>query len=71
MKERNSHEEICKLLDGKYEGFVLITCGHPNKDGSMNVEMSHGDDELMAEYLLNSGLSYFDENSKVEDCKPR
>jgi len=63
MKESNSHEEIRKLLDDKYEGYVLVTCESPQKDGSMNVEMSHGD-PLIAEYLLSSALSYFDEDEK-------
>lgn len=61
MKESCSHEEIRKLLEDKYKGYVLITCEHPRKDGTMNVEMSHGD-ELLAEYLLNCAFSYFDED---------
>lgn len=65
MIESNSHDEIRKLLDGKYKGYVLLTCDHPKKDGSMCVEMSHGEDRLISEYLLSSALSYFDEDEKM------
>lgn len=41
--------------------YVLITCGQPSKDGTMQVEMTYEGDPTLAAYLLESAQGFFDE----------
>lgn len=39
---------------------VLITCGHPSKDGHIEVEMSYEGDPALAAYLVESAQNMID-----------
>jgi len=41
--------------------YVLITCGEPNAEGKMNVEMTYEGEPLLAAYLLENAQSIIDE----------
>jgi hypothetical protein len=41
--------------------YVLITCGEPNQDGKMDVEMTYEGEPVLAAYLLENAQSIIDE----------
>lgn len=49
------------------EGYILITCGKPKRDGTMNVEMSYGGDSGLVSYLLNNAQAQLDEEMEEEE----
>ena len=46
--------------------YVLITCGEPNDDGNLQVEMSYEGDAALASYLLQGAQTFFDEQEEEE-----
>ncbi len=63
-KEEVSLQSIKKTLSKKNACYVLITCGPPQEDGKMQVEMSYDGDESLAAYLLESAQNVFDNQSE-------
>jgi len=53
--------ELTKTLDESHQCYVLITCGKPEKDGHMEVEMTYGGDPVLAAYLVESASSIIDD----------
>ena len=62
---RPSKKEVKAILKRKKRGkticYVLITCGEPNKDGSVEVEMSYDGKKWLAAYLVQSAGSILEE----------
>ena len=48
-----------KKLAEKKSCYVLITCGNPNKEGKMNVEMSYDGDIDLAALLVDQAQTFF------------
>ena len=64
MKEKTPKREKVVQNDENIDHacYVLITCDKPNKDGSMNVNMTYKGDPLLASYLLRDAQCKMDEN---------
>lgn len=60
MKE-DAHTRIRKLLSNKYVGYVLITCKHAERSGSMEVEMTYEGDVALASYLVEGARGQLDD----------
>lgn len=45
----------------KHACYVLITCGEPNKDGKMQVELTYKGDPTLAAFLLENAQGYMDD----------
>lgn len=45
---------------------VLITCGEPNEEGKMQVEMTYEGDMVLAAYLLENAQNILDERALCE-----
>ncbi len=61
-KQRKIQPLASKLRRTKKNAcYVLITCGEPNKDGKMDVEMTYEGDTLLAAYLLENAQSILDD----------
>jgi hypothetical protein len=45
-------------LSKNHACYVLITCGEPKADGSMDVRMSYKGDAVLASYLLEGAQTY-------------
>jgi hypothetical protein len=41
--------------------YVLITCGEPNEEGKMDVEMTYEGEPILAAYLLENAQSILDD----------
>lgn len=50
-----------KKFAEKKSCYVLITCGDPNEEGKMNVEMSYQGDLDLAALMVEQAQTYFDE----------
>lgn len=61
-KNRFSKSKIQKFKNiEKNACYVLITCGEPNAEGKMDVEMTYEGEPLLAAYLLENAQSIIDE----------
>ena len=47
-------QTVRKALTPDHSCYVLITCGHPQEDGEMEVELSYQGDSTLAAFLLES-----------------
>lgn len=54
-------EHIKKTLAENHACYVLITCGHPKKNGGMEVKMSYEGDAALASYLIQGAQTIIDE----------
>lgn len=61
-KNSLSNNKIQKFLNHKKNVcYVLITCGEPNAEGKMDVEMTYEGEPFLAAYLLENAQSILDE----------
>lgn len=60
-KREASLKGIEQKTKDKNACYVLITCGHPSKDGKMQVEMTYEGDPTLAAYLIESAQGFFEE----------
>jgi hypothetical protein len=56
LKRKQAKKQAC---------YVLITCGEPSDDGSMQVEMTYEGDECLAAYLIESAQGLIDEKMEL------
>lgn len=57
----DAQKQIKQTLTENNACYVLITCGKPNEDGDMQVEMTYEGDAVVAAYLLQGAQSFMDE----------
>lgn len=63
------HQKVHKALGEKHACYVLITCGEPNGQGKMEVEMTYEGDETLAAFLIESAHNVILENQgELRDC---
>lgn len=60
------HEELSESLKA-HAGYILITCGHPEKSGQMKVEMTYGGSKDLVNMLLDGAQELLDEAIEEED----
>lgn len=63
----NIDKEIKDKLAREHACYVLITCGNPAKDGSMQVNMSYEGDPTLAAYLLQGAQNILEEEDDEEE----
>lgn len=58
-----STSRIEKINNNKKKAtcYVLITCGEPNEEGKMDVEMTYEGEPILAAYLLENAQSILDD----------
>jgi hypothetical protein len=56
-KKHLSQQDLREVLAERNACFVLITCGAPNEEGKMEVEMIHEGDPPLVAYLIESAHS--------------
>ena len=59
-------KKLTDFLSKSKKGYVLITCGHPNEEGKMEVDFSFDGDPLIVSYLMESAQNILDENEAME-----
>ena len=64
MQQKNQ-EEIAELITGDHACYVLITCGHPDRQGRMDVEMVYEGDPTLASYILRGAQNYIEEHDET------
>lgn len=62
------HRQFKQTLAKKHACYVLITCGEPNGEGHMDVEMTYEGDPALAAYLIHGAQSYIEENIESSPC---
>lgn len=50
-------KKVREALVKKHACYVLITCGEPNEDGELQVEMSYEGDAVLAAFLIEGAQS--------------
>lgn len=61
------HDRVRKILSD-HAGYVLVTCRHAKKPGSMEVELSFEGDPDLASYLVYGAQGYFDNEETVGEA---
>ena len=61
LQKQISREDIKEILAKQHACFVLITCGSPNHEGKMEVEMMYEGDPSLAAYLIESAQNFIEE----------
>lgn len=49
----------------KHACYVLITCGEPNAEGKMSVELTYQGDPALAAYLLENAQGFIDDEIEL------
>jgi hypothetical protein len=66
------HKQLQDNLSKNHTCYVLLTCGEPAEDGTMQIEMTYEGDATVAAYMLQGAQVYMNDqeldstNSKVE-----
>lgn len=61
-KNNLAKNKIQKFINNKKNScYVLITCGEPNEEGKMDVEMTYEGEPFLAAYLLENAQSILEE----------
>lgn len=58
-----------KKLSKEHACYVLITCNHPDQNGSMQVEMTYEGDACLAAMLIENAQSYLQDDVMELDAK--
>lgn len=66
LEQKMSRQDMREILAKQHSCFVLITCGSPNSEGKMEVEMMYEGDASLAAYLIESAQNFIEEEESTE-----
>lgn len=66
-KKELSQQDLRQVLAERHNCFVLITCGEPNEEGKIEVEMIYEGKDWLAAYLIESAQGLIETESESSE----